>query len=138
MSAMAALAAVAVAFTMQTTEPRTIEKGDHSNVDAAMQVLARTEAEYTALYRKHNFDGQPPKVDFAKEMVVAVFMGSRPTAGFNTSIVSATDANGLLVVRYREASPKAGMMTAQILTSPFHLVAIPKADVRDVKFEKIP
>jgi hypothetical protein len=29
-------------------------------------------------------------------------------------------------------------VSAQILTFPFHLVAIPKADVKDVKFEKVP
>jgi len=118
--------------------PRTIEKGDQSNVDDAKQVLVRTEAEWTKLWTQHNPDRPRPSVDFSKEMVVAVFMGSRPNAGFSTSIVSATAGNGALIVRYTEKMPGAGTVSAQILTFPFHLVAIPKADVKDIRFEKTP
>ena len=46
-------------------------------------------------------------------------------------------ANGALIVRYSENKPAAGTVSAQILTFPFHLVAIPKAAVTDVKFEKV-
>ena len=115
---------------------RTIEKGDQSNIDDAKQVLVRTEAEWTRLWQQHNPDRPRPKVDFSKEMVVAVFMGSRPNAGFSTTITSAMAANGALVVRYKEAMPGADGVSAQILTFPYHIVAIAKADVKDVKFQK--
>jgi len=118
--------------------PRTIEKGDHSSVEDAKQVLVRTDAEWAQLYRQHSVDKQAPKIDFSKEMIVAVFMGSRPTAGFSTAIVTAMAANGALLVRYSEARPPAGAITAQVLTFPYHIAAIPKAEVRDVKFERIP
>jgi len=98
----------------------------------------RTEAELRKLWQEHAPDRPMPKVDFSREMVVGVFMGSRPNAGFSTAIVSATAANGALMVRYSENKPVAGSVTAQILTFPYHLVAIPKADVKDVKFEKAP
>ena len=117
--------------------PRTIEKGDQSNIDDARQVLVRTEAEWTKLWQQHNPDRPKPKVDFAKQMVVGVFMGSRPNAGFSTDITSAMAANGTLVVHYRETMPGAGSVSAQILTFPYHLVAISKAEVKDVKFEKV-
>jgi hypothetical protein len=116
---------------------RTIEKGDQSNVEDAKQVLVRTEAEWTKLWQQHNPDRPRPAVDFSKEMVVGVFMGSRPTSGFNTSIISTTAGNGTLIVRYAETMPGRGMVSAQILTFPYHLVAIPKAAVTDVKFEKV-
>jgi hypothetical protein len=116
--------------------PRTIEKGDQSNVDDAKQVLVRTEAEWTRLWQQHNPDRPKPAVDFSKEMVVGVFMGSRPNAGFSTAITSAMAANGALIVHYNETMPGPGAVTAQILTFPYHLVAIGKADVKDVKFEK--
>jgi protease stability complex PrcB-like protein len=64
-------------------------------------------------------------------------MGSRPNAGFSTAITSAMAANGALVVRYTETVPAKGAVTAQILTFPYHIVAITKADVKDVKFEKV-
>jgi hypothetical protein len=118
--------------------PRTVEKGDQSSVEDAKQVLVRTDAEWSQLYRQHNFDKPAPKIDFSKEMIVAVFMGSRPTAGFSTAVVSALSANGALLIRYTESRPPAGAVTAQVLTFPYHIAAIPKADVQDVKFEKIP
>jgi protease stability complex PrcB-like protein len=118
--------------------PRTIEKGDQSNVDDARQALVRTDAEWTRLWQQHAPGRPMPKVDFSREMVLAVFMGSRPNAGFSTAVVSATAANGALMVRYSETKPPAGSVSAQILTFPYHLVAIPRADVKDVKFEKIP
>jgi hypothetical protein len=116
--------------------PRTIEKGDQSNVEDAKQALVRTDAEFKQLWQQHAPDRPPPKVDFSKEMVVAVFMGSRPNAGFSTTITSAMAANGALVVRYTETMPGPGTVSAQILTFPYHIVAIAKADVKDVKFQK--
>ena len=121
----------------EASSPRTIEKGDQSNVDDAKQVLVRTGAEWTKLWQQHNPDRPRPVVDFSKEMIVGVFMGSRPTAGFSTSVVSAVAANGALLVRYSETMPAPRTMAAQILTFPYHLVAIPKATVTDVKFEKV-
>ena len=117
---------------------RTVDKGAQSNVDDRLTAAARTEAEWAPLWKKHNYDKPAPPVDFSKEMVVAVFMGSRPNAGFSTAVVSATAANGALIVRYRETMPGPGTVSAQILTFPYHLVAIPRADVKDVKFEKDP
>ena len=121
---------------LEAPSARTIEKGDQSNVDDARQVLVRNEAEWTKLWQQHNPDRPRPRVDFSKEMVVAVFMGSRPNAGFSTTITSAMAANGALVVRYKETMPGSGGVSAQILTFPYHLVAIAKADVKDVKFQK--
>ena len=116
---------------------RSIEKGDHSNVDDAQQVLIRTEAEWTKLWLQHAGERAKPAIDFSKEMVVGVFMGSRPNAGFATTIVSSTVTGGVLIVRYTEKMPAARAVTAQVLTFPFHLVALPKATVTDVKFEKV-
>jgi hypothetical protein len=121
---------------LEAPTTRTIEKGDQSNVDEAKQVLVRTDAEWTRLWQQHNPDRPRPKVDFSKDMVVAVFMGSRPNAGFSTTITSAMAANGALVVRYTETTPGAGRVSAQILTFPYHIVAIAKSDVKDVKFQK--
>lgn len=124
------------AMILEAPSTRTIEKGDQSNVDDAKQALVRTEAEWTRLWNQHAPNHPRPRVDFSKEMVVAVFMGSRPNAGFSTTITSAMSANGALVVRYKETMPGPGTVSAQILTFPYHIVAIAKADVKDVKFQK--
>ena len=105
-------------------------------MDDAKQVLIRTDAEFAKLWAQHAAERAKPAIDFSKEMVVGVFMGSRPNAGFATAIVSTTVGNGVLIVRYTEKMPAASAVTAQVLTFPFHLVVIPKADIKDVKFEK--
>ena len=122
-----------------TTVPtmKTIDRGDHSNMDDAKQVAVKTAAAFRQLWQQHSPDRPLPAVDFSKEMVVGVFLGSRPTAGYTLEIVSAIQANGTLVVRYREAVPSAGTMTAQVITSPFHLVTVPLFP-GEVKFEKVP
>ena len=123
---------------LEAPSTRTIAKGDQSNVDDARQVLVRTEAEWTKLWQQHAPEHPKPAVDFSKEMVVAVFMGSRPNAGFSITIVTSMEVKGVLVVRYRETIPSRDAVTAQILTFPYHLVAIPKATVTEVKFERVP
>jgi hypothetical protein len=116
--------------------PRTIDKGEQSNIDEARQVVVRTDAEWTKLWQQHSPDRQRPTVDFAKDMIVGVFMGSRPSAGYNISIVSALVKDGNVIVQYRESTPRPGTMAAQVLTFPYHLVAIPKA-AGEVQFVKI-
>jgi hypothetical protein len=135
---LAALVASAVASGMQGALPRTIAKGDQSHIESATQTLARNEAEWAALWRRHAGDAERPAVDFGREMVVGVFMGSRPHAGFSTMIVTSMEVKGVLIVRYKETIPSRDTVSAQILTSPYHLVAIAKAPVTEVKFEKVP
>jgi hypothetical protein len=131
------LMTMGVQMSAQTQAPRTIEKGDQSNIEDAKQVVVRTEAEWTRLWQQHAPDRPRPAVDFSKETVIGVFMGSRPNAGFSTAIVSATEGGGALIVRYTDTRPARGALTAQILTFPYHLAAIPKATATNVKFEKV-
>jgi protease stability complex PrcB-like protein len=130
------LAAAAV-MTAQEPAPRTLDRGQQSNIDAPKQAVARTQVEWTGLWKAHNFDRPAPAVDFSKEMVVAVFLGSRPTAGFEVTIIGAAPRDGALVVSYRETAPPPGSITAQVLTMPYHIAAMPKRS-GEVKFEKVP
>jgi hypothetical protein len=125
------------AMVLEAPNTRTIEKGDQSNIDEARKVLVRTDAEWTTLWQQHAPNRPRPAIDFGKEMVIGLFMGSRPNAGFSTAVVSATAGSDVLIVRYSETFPAPGRVSAQVLTFPYHLVAVPKATVKDVKFEKV-
>jgi hypothetical protein len=133
---------IAATALMQASQPppspgavRTLDRGAQSNIDSARQAVAHTAAEFAAIWKAHNYDKPAPAVDFSREMVVAVFMGSRPTGGFSVEIVSATERDGQLVVTYRERLPQPDAITAQVLTSPYHIAAIPKSE-KPVRFEK--
>lgn len=127
--------AMSQAPTSRTASFRTIERGSQSNIDAARQVVIRTAAEWTAFWRTHNFDKPAPQLDFDNEMAVGVFMGSRPTSGYSVAITGVAEHDGALVVTYTESSPRPGAMAAQVLTFPYHIVAVPKR-AGNVTFEK--
>jgi hypothetical protein len=58
--------------------------------------------------------------------VVGVFLGTRPTAGFQVEITGVREQDGALVVEYVERRPPSDAMVAQVLTAPFHLVTVPR------------
>jgi hypothetical protein len=116
---------------------RTLDRGTQSHIDQARTVVVRSADEWSALWRTHAADKPVAPVDFTKEMVVGVFLGSRPTAGYSVEIVGTQEQPDGLVVRYREGSPARDMMTAQVITSPYHLVAVPKQS-GEVRFERKP
>ena len=115
---------------------KTIDLGMESQIDRPHQVTARSTEEWAKLWREHAGERDRPSVDFGRDMVVGVFLGSRPTAGFGVQIVGAREDHGTLVVQYRETRPPGGSVAAQVLTSPYQLVTLPKR-TGDVRFEKI-
>ena len=115
---------------------KTIERGQSSQVESARQMTARTPQEWAALWRAHAADRQPHAVDLAHFTVVAVFLGTRPTAGYSVEIVRTRAERGSLVVEYVEKQPGPDAIAAQMLTSPYHIVAIP-AHAGPVRFEKV-
>jgi PrcB C-terminal len=116
---------------------RTIDQGTQSRVEAARTVVVSSEEEWTKLWRAHAPDKPLPPVDFSRDMVVGVFLGTKPTAGYGVEIVGTREEPiDSFVVQYRVASPPLDAMTAQIITTPYHLAAVPKR-AGEVKFEKI-
>ena len=132
-----AAVAIFMAAILQGMPMRTVDKGLNSNIDGARQVVVRTADEWTKLWTQHAGERPRPSVDFNKEMVIAIFMGSRPSAAFTIEITGVEEQAGMLVVSYKETRPAPDRVAAQILTSPFHIVAVPKVGATEVKFEKV-
>lgn len=106
----------------------TVARGTMSSIDEPYQAVVRTEAEWLKLWRRHG-SGQPaPDINFEARMVVGVFLGSRPSAGYSVEIVEARSADGGLVVEYRETKPAPDRMVAQVITAPFHLVSLDRQE----------
>ena len=127
-----------LAALLQTAPPplRTVGKGPMSAIDQPRQVTVRSAAEWGALWKENGAKAALPAVDFSREMVVGVFVGTRPTAGYGVEIVRAIGNSSTLVVEYVETAPSRDTITAQILTAPYHLAAIPKRD-GTVTFKKV-
>jgi hypothetical protein len=126
--------AVLVAVLQVAGPMRTIDRSVQSRIDRPAQVTARSETEWAALWSRHAGDRERPAVDFSTEMVVAVCLGSRPTAGFDVEIVGVRAAGDRLVVRYQVTRPRPGTVVAQVLTFPCHIVAVARHP--QVEFER--
>lgn len=106
-----------------------------SQVDTPKQLVARTPAEWAALWRQHAGDSAAPKVDLGTRTIVAIFLGSRPSAGYAVEITGTREADGVLTVEWRERRPGRGDITAQVLTSPMVIATIPKF-AGEIRFEQ--
>jgi protease stability complex PrcB-like protein len=115
---------------------RSLDKGSRSEVTTERQVAVRDAGEWASLWRQHAPNRPQPSVDFSREMVVGVYLGTRPTPGFSVEVTGYREAGDGAVVLYREASPPRDLIVAQVLTFPYHLVAIPKR-TGTITFEKL-
>ena len=114
----------------------TIARGGVSSVMEPREAVVRTAAEWTSLWRDHaGAEAEPPEVDFGKQMVIGVFLGSRNTGGYAVEITAVEQQGDAIVVRYTETKPGPGMLLAQVITSPFHLVSVPQVS-GTVTFER--
>ena len=129
-----------LAFMQSSTPPlRSLAKGLQSGIDSPRQVTVRSREELTALWRQNAQKTAMPTIDFAKEMVVGVFMGSQNTAGFSIDVVGyrlATPGGKDVIVEYRETVPGRDVIAAQVIVAPFHIVVIPR-QTGTVTFQKV-
>jgi hypothetical protein len=125
------------AASAQTPAFTTIARGDASGQQLAKQVTVRTAADWKALWTDHAPTEKMPAIDFGRNMVVGIFLGSKPSAGHAVEIVGVRTQEKDLIVEYVQTQPGRGAMAAQILTEPFHLVAVPKHE-GTVRFIHVP
>src|SRR5688572_2081155 len=92
-----------------------LAKGDVSGQQMTKQVTVRTAAEWNALWKDHAPSEKMPNVDFTKDMVVGIFLGSKPSAGHSVEIVGVRTDEKELVIEYVHKQPGRGTMAAQIL-----------------------
>lgn len=124
------LAMILAVALMQQSSPGlvTIAQGTHSSIEEARDALARTQPEWLALWKAHGQGEPPAAVEFGKEMVAAVFLGTRATGGYSVQITGTSREKDTLVIDYVEQRPGGDVIVTQALTSPFHIVKLPRHD----------
>lgn len=112
---------------------RHLAQGQQSGVGRPRQLVARSRQEWEKLvgdYRGSRENKQSAlalHVDWSKEMLLAAFMGEKPTGGYSVTIQDVRPERGRLVVTVAQSAPGHGMMTTQVLTTPFDIVAVKKS-----------
>jgi hypothetical protein len=76
----------------------------------------------------------PPAVDFDRQRVLVVDMGSRPTAGYSVALARprAELADGRLAIRVAWREPGPDTAVAQVTTHPCLLLRLPAGPYREV------
>ena len=136
MNVLASLILVAAMQAGAPAQVTVVSREAMSMVDEPRQAVARSAEEWAVLWRQHAGDKPLPPVDFGSRTVVAVFLGSRPSAGFAADITAVREADGVLVVEWQERRPERGNVSAQVLTSPAVIATVPKF-TGGIKFEKV-
>lgn len=137
-SAAAAFAVMGVAAAPADPVPfKALDIGNQSGIHSHRDVVVRTAAEWTTLWKQHAGGRPRPAIDFARATVLGVFLGSRPAAGYTVAVRAIEREGAELVVTYRERAPSPTDMVAQMLTEPYLLVTVERFDGR-VRFVRAP
>ena len=114
-----------------------LDRGNQSRIAEPREVVVRTAEELTALWKAHEPTNTPPAVDFGQSMVIAVFLGTRRTAGYTAEITAIDRQDEGLLVTWREQRPGPDDLVAQVVTAPFHIVRT-EIHAGPVRFQKSP
>lgn len=134
LGAMAAiLVATAVAqfgYGLQGVNYRTFDSGVISRITTPRQQVINNEAELQSYWLQHTGSAlsAPRGIEWGKELLLAIHVGSRPSSGYQVYVesISRPTPNDL-VVRYVESQPPKGMLNAAMMTSPWVLVRVERA-----------
>ncbi len=104
----------------------TVARGAYSGIHDSKEAVIRAAPEWRALWKSHAGPEAAPVVDFSTDIVAAVFLGTRSTGGFSVEIIGARRESDVLIVEYIERRPGPDDIVTQVLTSPFHIVKVPR------------
>jgi hypothetical protein len=114
---------------------RTIEQGSSSQITEDREFVIRTQQAWKAFYQQHRPGQEVPPVDFSREMAIGVLL-ARNTGGYTTTIDLVSSSDGTLRVHYVEKRPGPDAIVIQVLTQPYHFVAVPLT-AGEVAFEHL-
>ena len=104
-----------------------IAQGTTSGIVTPQALVIQSAPAWQELWRQHAPSGRPPPpIDFATELVVGVFLGQQPTAGYRVQVVRVEEGDREVRVIYQVHNPPPEALVVQVLTQPFHLIRIPR------------
>ncbi len=117
---------------------RTLSQGNFSGIQTASELVVTNAAQWAEVWTKHSAQRtpkeKPPAVNFEKETVLFVTVGSKPTGGHRVEIAEVRQEGDKTEVLVRIRAPRSGGFSIQALTAPYHAAAIPKV-TGPVKFQ---
>jgi hypothetical protein len=79
---------------------------------------------WTEMESIHSHPADLPKINFTREMIIAVFQGERGSSGYWTNITRIIMTNAYYVVYVDEIHPGETCILLAVMTYPYHIVKI--------------
>jgi hypothetical protein len=115
-----------MAMSAPPADIETLARGTLSGIERPRQLAVQNAADWRALWKEHAPGQQLPSVDFATRTILAVFLGSRMTAGYAVEITAVDRRESEAIIHFRESRPGRDQILAQVITTPFHIVSVPR------------
>ena len=102
--------------------------GSFCGIEKAGDIIITSGEDWENLWEKVQNGTYPkkqlPEVDFSRETVLAVFMGTRSTGGYSIEIIRVYKKNDVIKAVAQTSSPAPGDLVTTVITQPFHIVKI--------------
>ncbi|MFV1951057.1 MAG: protease complex subunit PrcB family protein [Nitrospinota bacterium] len=103
-------------------------KGYYSAYTEPLKLVIKTEEQWKEVWTKVHAlqfpEPELPKIDFEKDMIIAVFMGERRSGGFSIEIKNIVKTDKEVVVEVEERRPDPGSIVTMALTRPYHMLVV--------------
>ena len=113
-------------------------KGFHCGYTEPVRLVIKTEDQWKEVWEKVHRLRLPrlelPKIDFEKEMVLAVFMGKQTSGGYEIEIIKIIKIEEGIIAVVKEKEPPPDSLRTMALTQPYHIVVIKRFSL-PVKFQ---
>jgi len=90
--------------------------------------LVEDAAQWSALWSQHDPSSSPPSVDFARDVVVAVFAGMRTTSGHSITVRRVELSVATLDIGTKDIAPGRNCNVLFVVTQPYHFVRVPRVE----------
>ncbi|MCX6787551.1 MAG: protease complex subunit PrcB family protein [Candidatus Kaiserbacteria bacterium] len=101
-----------------------IAQGARSTVTTRINYSITSADQLSKLWKMIDATSTPPVVDFKTQMVIAVFAGQKPTAGYAISVSKITDTESRMV-SVMLASSEGACSTKKSTIAPYEVVVVP-------------
>jgi hypothetical protein len=102
-----------------------LASGERSGVVLRKNYLISSESELRELWKLISTNSPPPSIDFETESVIAVFAGTKPTAGYSIAVTGIADADRR-VVSIEVIEPGVSCLAAPVETTAYQVLKVPK------------
>ena len=116
---------------------RTLHQSSFPSMTAFQTVVLRTQSAYsTEWFRRYPPPPpgvgapvvSPPPVDFSREIVVLIDLGTRPTGGYSVAVTQAEASGTGLRISWQETKPGANCVVTMATMNPFVFAAVTRRD----------